>query len=91
MSENQEEVTCDEEKQRVDQWTKMAGKVEQGKAASKNHVMNDILASIGVGNQMQQMQGEGKVRRQPGCHGQSATKYCKWECGDGKFEMPFKK
>ena len=39
--------TCDEEKQRIDHWTEMAGKVEQGKATSEHQMMNDVFTSVG--------------------------------------------
>ncbi len=39
----------------------MAGEVEEGKAAAEEHVMHEVGSAIGVGNNVEEVEGEGEI------------------------------
>jgi len=39
----------------------MAGEVEEGKAAAEEHVMHEVGGAIGVGNNVEEVEGEGEI------------------------------
>ena len=51
----------------------MAGEVEEGKAAAEEHVMHEVGSAIGVGNKVEEVEGEGEIGWQPEGHGQGAA------------------
>jgi hypothetical protein len=57
----------------------MARKIQHGEATSKNNVVNHIFAAIGIGDEVEEVQGEGEIGGQPRSHRQGAAE--RMQCG----------
>ncbi len=65
----------------------MARKIQYGKATAKNNVVNHIFAAIGIGDEVEKVQGEGEIGGKPGGHWQGAAE--RMQCG--RFHLKHKK